>query len=75
MIEIITGKNPNIYVNKRLVSPAEGVREIKRKLSINALQLAQLLNISASTVNKWTAGTRKPNKTAYFALKQVVEGK
>ena len=53
------------------MTPAE-VREIRKKLGLTQLALAEIVGVSRRTVEHWEAGTRNISKPAARLIKQTV---
>ena len=50
------------------------IRELRTKLDLSQEQLAARLNVSFATVNRWEAGTAKPQRAQVEALGKLTQG-
>jgi type I restriction enzyme M protein len=52
---------------------AEELRSLRKRLSLSQEQLANLLNVSFATVNRWESGKGKPQKAQADAVRKLIE--
>lgn len=57
---------------KELIKHLEEYRLANR---ITQMELAEMLQVSFSTVNRWLNGKAEPNKMQTYHIKKLIEGK
>lgn len=57
------------------MSYGEYIKTVRKELKISQEQLARLLNVSFSTVNRWENGKSVPSQMAQELLRQLCESR
>ena len=53
---------------------ADSIIQLRSELRISQKELAEQLNISVATVNRWENGRTMPNKMTVFVIRKYCEG-
>ena len=53
---------------------ADSIVQLRSELRISQKELAEQLNISVATVNRWENGRTMPNKMTVFVIRKYCEG-
>ena len=64
--------HPVFIIDGKLVDYCQGLRAARESLCLSRAQLADLLGVSARTVEAWEQGLRNPSKSALLLLKKIM---
>lgn len=49
------------------------IREIRKRMGLNAREFGSLIGVSGRTVENWEQGRRNPSKSALLLIKKIME--